>query len=493
MKKKLLITFLSVLCVACLLGTASCAGDVIRQQKAEGYTVVVNFDTNGGTLAGNEKVSLIDMYRPADYQADENGNVHIRIVDPVDPSRPNVGYNELTNPYPLTKFGYTLVGWFRTRAESTDGEGNVVYTYSDQWDFGTDAIECKADDEETVELTLYAVWTEYFKFEYYTEENGEWTKYAETEFGVIPSEVADTDKSEVSLYLPYWKDGKMTYTSGSYTFPQVEGKTFEAAYADEEKADRIDLAEGEAYVHRGSVDEHGVALDRVVKIYVEFLDGQFYRIETASQLVSNASPTGNYEIGADLDFTGLRWPAAFVNGTFKGNIYGKDDRSFTFSNITATFSSSSATRGGLFGTIASGASIRNISFENVTVDFASCGARKTDVSFGLFAGYIEEGATLTGVSVTAAQMRIGALQEFNGDYSFHLLANGNTAGIAADVSSFGLTVYGEKIEYFDYITYKVNPEATSVDAEGNITVTFNKTLEEEQRFDQLEYVIQERR
>ena len=51
MKKRFLIVVFSVLLAVGTLGLASCANDVIKQNEAAVYTVVVNFDTGGGTLA----------------------------------------------------------------------------------------------------------------------------------------------------------------------------------------------------------------------------------------------------------------------------------------------------------------------------------------------------------------------------------------------------------------------------------------------------------
>ena len=500
MKKRILIVVFSVLLAVGTLGLASCANDVIKQNEAAGYTVVVNFDTGGGTLAGNEKVSLTDMYKPSNYTADENGYVHIKIVDPVDSKRPFIGYDDQTNPYPLTKLGHMLLGWYRTRTEITDEAGNVTYSYADKWDFANDTIDCKADDKKVVEVKLYAAWIEFYRFEYYYENaDGVWEQYDKTDIAAIPSELKGTeDEWEARMYLPYWDDGAVEYTTSlgggrNYSFPKVANKTFEAAYTDEACTQKIDLEPGEYLYHNGSLDENGVAQTSVYKIYVKFLDGDLYKIDNADQFVKYATANGYYEISADLDFTGKTWPAALVNGTFTGKIYGKETgKTYRFTNISAKFNSASATKGGLFGAIAKTSQITDIAFENVTFDYVTCGARKTDISFGLFSGEIEEGANLK-VSLTSAEMRIGGLQAFSGGYSFNLLANGDTSGITADVTKFGLVVYGEKNEYLDFITYKVNPEMTKVDAEGKITIQFTKTLEEEQRFKQESYIIQERR
>lgn len=484
MKKKLITILMSAAIVACLAGFVSCGKlSAPEQAHKNGNVVRVNYDTNGGIIGGGDNVTLFDMFNPHKYTADANGNVHIKVLDPVDERRENIGKSD-SNKNPLTKSGNILVGWYKTRTKNADGS----YSYSDKWDFKTDSFEVKQNTAGE-EFTLYALWTEFFEFDYYrVKSDGNVEFIGKDQLSVIPSEVKGTaDETRAAIYLPAWADGAMNYQTGSYSFPKVSGMTYTAAYLDKECEKEIKTEQGKPFIHSGYIDENGVAQNRIQNIYVTYEEGERYKISTAEQFVKYANVDGYYEISGDLDFTDVAWPSSLTFGTFNGRIYGKDGISVKFSNISAKYSSSSSNRGGLFGEIGDNAVIENVAFENVTVEIAASGM-VSDIKYGLFAGNVSEKADMTGVSLTGATLKIsGGIDQPSGDYRIHLLANGAIDKIAADFETFGLEVYGQDIGgmYF----YSFNPEEVSVEADGSIKLTFVGFEE----FGEKSYSIKERR
>ena len=484
MKKKLITILMSAAILACLAGFVSCGKlSAPEQAHKNGNVVRVNYDTNGGIIGGGDNVTLFDMFNPHKYTADANGNVHIKVLDPVDERRENIGKSD-SNKNPLTKSGNILVGWYKTRTENADGS----YSYSDKWDFKTDSFEVKQNTAGE-EFTLYALWTEFFEFDYYrVKSDGNVEFIGKDQLSVIPSEVKGTaDETRAAIYLPAWADGAMNYQTGSYSFPKVSGMTYTAAYLDKECEKEIKTEQGKPFIHSGYIDENGVAQNRIQNIYVTYEEGERYKISTAEQFAKYANVDGYYEISGDLDFTDVAWPSSLTFGTFNGRIYGKDGISVKFSNISAKYSSSSSNRGGLFGEIGDNAVIENVAFENVTVEIAASGM-VSDIKYGLFAGNVSEKADMTGVSLTGATLKIsGGIDQPSGDYRIHLLANGAIDKIAADFETFGLEVYGQDIGgmYF----YSFNPEEVSVEADGSIKLTFVGFEE----FGKKSYSIKERR
>lgn len=485
MKKKLITILMSAAIVACLAGFVSCGKlSAPEQAHKNGNVVRVNYDTNGGIIGGGDNVTLFDMFNPHKYTADANGNVHIKVLDPVDERRENIGKSD-SNKNPLTKSGNILVGWYKTRTENADGS----YSYSDKWNFETDSFEVKQNTAGE-EFTLYALWTEFFEFDYYrVKSDGNVEFIGKDQLSVIPSEVKGTaDETRAAIYLPAWADGAMNYQTDSYTFPKVTGMTYTAAYLDKECEKEIKTEQGKPFIHSGYIDENGVAQNRIQNIYVTYEEGERYKISTAEQFAKYANVDGYYEISGDLDFTDVAWPSSLTFGTFNGRIYGKDGISVKFSNISAKYSSSSSNRGGLFGEIGDNAVIQNVAFENVTVEIAASGSNVSDIKYGLFAGNVSEKADMTGVSLTGATLKIsGGIDQPSGDYRIHLLANGAIDKITADFETFGLEVYGQDIGgmYF----YSFNPEKVSVEADGSIKLTFVDFEE----FGKKSYSIKERR
>ena len=93
-----------------------------------------------------------------------------------------------------------------------------------------------------------------------------------------------------------------------------------------------------------------------------------------------------------------------------------------------------------------------------------------DGYFGLFAGFIEEGATIAGVSVDG-MIRIGEINWDNEKAVLNVLANGQLTGLTGGASK--LQVYGSKnwAEENSYY-YTINPQAVTKDDGGDISLIY---------------------
>ena len=340
----------------------------------------------------------------------------------------------------------------------------------------------------------------YFEFNYYYEENGEWVLYDTTDFDYKTTNAEGSSSFDRdTVWLPQWDDGAMNYghsyaDNSMFEFPARDGYTFDAAYADAERGQQIT----DSFEHQGYVDyETGTAVNRVQNIYVDFLEGTRYRIETAEQLAAHGDADGWYEILADLDFgadtdSPVTWPAALSSNVFTGRFYSSEGNAFTVSNVFVTHYSSAAQQGGLFGAVGAGAVVEDVSFENITFDVSYVAQRLHDLMFGVFAGNIEEEAQVSGVTLSGATMRIGAITPDTG-YSFNLVANGDRTGLTV-TDSVKLEVYGTDLMNgtFNFTVRfvedengdPVRPEIT-VNENGDLGITFVTTV----RTDTGSYVI----
>lgn len=510
MRKKIiwLLSFASAL--LCCLGLAACDSKTrLEELKEQGYTISVTYDANGGNYS--DDFSLMDIFNPDKFQQTE-GEIHIPLKEPTDPTRPTKNNKPIT----LERDGYFFAGWYEKRtvkmqngtpvddngralkllddgtyvyAELAQGEKETpvipAYEYDDRWDFSQTWDIKPSEINGALSKTLYAGWVKYYEFNYYyyqeddaaTRENESgWTLlYTQTfDYKTTNAEGSQTADKD-TIWLPKWEDGVMdhahSYANESvYNFPKLTGKTFSKAYLDKERTQEIT---GGVFEHRGSLDyEHALAINPVENIYVDFTEGEQYKIQTAKQLQNNFNINGWYEITADLDFAEYKWPVNFSKGTFMGKMYSTEGESFAIKNVSVTYTSAgAATCGGLFGELGETAEIKNLTFENVTFDMAVA-QLASESNFGLFAGYIQDGATISGVSV-GGTFKIGQVSTRFTDYSFHLLANGKTDGITQNTIS--LQLYGEELG--SQYTYTVVPESTTLAANGVIQLQISSSIE----------------
>ncbi|MBQ8658109.1 MAG: hypothetical protein IJ506_03160 [Clostridia bacterium] len=574
-KSKFILTFGAI--AGLCLGLSAC-DDLTKLQsyEAKGYVVSVTYDANGGVFNYDKAISITDLYKPADYEADINGTVQIKLTQPENPVREEAGSEEivvmkedrfltgwyqtrelkLVNGYPVDEKGnllyeydaeegiyyYVLAGEdgkpvesVRTKTEKNkktgeekyfDAEGYILlkkkdgkylrlgkidedkkviegimmeggyaeqgipaYTYSGRWDFETDTLSYNEQDGKKKSLTLYAGWSEYFEMHYYYKVQGQESDWIEhSEYHKFAYNVEDTDLD--TLLLPQWQNGKMTHLGDNYIFPSVAGSTFLAAYTDPECQNEIKAS----FEHQGTIDQDtGKVVNRVQNIYFVVEPVKRYKIETAKQFTQNVSLNGYYEILNDLDFAGLAWPSNFMTGTFTGQIYAAGDQPIKFSNISVTYDKDEKTEGGLFGKIADSAVLTNLTFENVKFDLQKISTdAETKAYYGLFAGFIDEGVTLTNVSVSGAFL-IGNIGERSDEnFSINLLANGEKAtALSESLSNISLLLYGVedeilikdpetgKTHYENCYAYAIDPEdenSVQVDTTtGNIKLTLKES------------------
>ena len=441
MKRNGKLLFLALIFVAILIIATGCSAEQTPYEKndAENYTVSIKYDANGGTFTTNTHV-ITDSYNLGDLPVNGNGKAEVALLSPDHAARGN-------DAFTATKNGYFLAGWYAKRTETMNADGTKSYSYSEKWDFEQDLLELdknKTYSSAEPVMTLYAAWVPMFEVEFYDytskEPLGKYT-YNPTADSV--------------LNVPSWN--METGIIDMYKFPTKDGYTFEKAYYDAEGTQAI---ETEMIVHPGVIDaETGTASNTVMKVYVDWKEGNWYHIYTVEQFLKNASVRGSYVIHADLDFAGKNWPTSFMYGNFAGKIEGNGH---TFKNITLTQNDNSKINAGVFGNLTEQASITDLTLDTVTVTIKA-GTRMTGTSYGLLAGTISPAATLSGVSIQNGTLQIDSSAYFStDDYSVGLLCGtGDTKNI--DFSSIQCVAVGE------------NAEQVTIDVNGNtVLLTFGQ-------------------
>ncbi len=451
--KTLFFVFLTLLLA--LTATACAEGTPYDEYDAEGFNVSVKYDANGGMFGDANVTTIVDSYKLSDLPSNSNGKKEIALLSPSDERRGS------GNAFLAENSGYFLAGWYTERTpvvndkgEQLDADGNVAsvsgkapaYNYAGRWDFDNDRYELDGNAQYTSKeavVTLYAAWIPNFKFEFYSVSTGE--KLSEVIFD--PNYVSE-------LAVPSWN--KQTGKLSMEKFPTVDGKTFNGVYLDKAMSVPVEAA---TVKHSGSYNaESATANDPVMKLYLDYIDGEWFHIYTAEQFIANSSVRGCYEICADLDFTGLNWKSSLTTAVFRGTINGNGH---TFGNITVKQSDVAKQTFGLFGQISAEASITDLTFDNVTAVIEK-GARVQDVSYGLLAGKLDSGATLSGLKITASKLLISsdALIDMSKTDIGLLCGIGNIGGF--DISGITCGSTGSA------------PESISVTANGNtVTVTRN--------------------
>ena len=242
-----------------------------------------------------------------------------------------------------------------------------------------------------------------------------------------------------------------------YEFPEKSGYTFNKAYLDSAKTQAIEAA---TLSHSGEIDyATGTAKNKTMKVYIDWTDGEWFRIYNADQFLDNATLNGNYEIFADLDFEGKIWPTAFMYGNFEGSIKGNGH---TFKNIDIVQTNNSKVNAGLFGNVTEKASISDITLENLSFT-VKAGTRVVGTSYGAFAGTISGNAQLSGIKIIGSTLKIDSSCYFGADdYSIGLVCGmGNSE--AVETAEINCVAVGDE------------PEKLIITVEGNeVTVEFKE-------------------
>lgn len=401
--------------VALILATvifAGCGGEATPYEtnNADHYTVSVKYDANGGIFTTNTSV-IVDSYNITDMDANGAGKVEIALLSPDNSARGNDAFTAVNN-------GYFLAGWYEERTETADTDGNAAYTYGGKWDFEADRLEVDPSKQYVSEepvMTLYAAWVPLFEVAFYSLDSGEY----------LESYTYDPTSGQ-ELFVPAWDEE--TGAIEMYEFPERSGYTFEKAYYD---ADGTQVLATQTVEHPGVVDlETGTAQDAVLNLYVDWTEGEWYRIYNTEQFLDNASVNGNYEIYADLDFEGEIWPTSLMYGNFGGQIVGNGH---TMKNITFEQTNNSKVNAGLFGYLTETASISDLTFENVCFTIEA-GTRVVGTSYGLLAGTLSADAVLDNVKILDSVLQIDTACYFGvDDYAIGLVCGMGDASAVDNV------------------------------------------------------------
>lgn len=498
-KLKIILAVLSLGTLAAGLAACASAKNPIPGLEKQGYIIQITYDSNGGKLLRSEKNKIMDLYKPADYEKDAEGNIKLKLTDPLSPVR--------NQDAELTKQSHFFTGWYATRNVKKNAQGEVInedgvaltktdegyvikgtendekpqpsepaYTYDDLWSFENDTLTYN-ETEGKKELTLYAGWVQNYEFNYYfKDENNEWQKsntVTSFDYKTTNAEGSETYDKD-TIYLPKWNDVTVEYShayagKGTYTFPKVSGSTFYKAYKDEACTQEII----DSLEHEGTLDvATATAINRVQNVYVEVIEGERYKISTAEQLSDNGNLFGWYELSADLDFKDISWPTLFMSGEFKGRFYSSaDGQPRTITNISANFNGNDSAYGGLFGLITKSAQFKEITFKAPTFHIADLqGEDKLLVAkFGLFAGSVEEGATFTNAKLEGGTLIVATLS----------MPNSPQLNVIA-CDNHGITVTGDVTVRFNSSTfvngrgYRYSIRANQVTIAQDGTVTYSR-------------------
>lgn len=220
--------------------------------------------------------------------------------------------------------------------------------------------------------------------------------------------------------------------------PERNGYTFDKLYLDAEGKQPV--TDG-VITHTGTLNaDNGTAEGAVMKVYTDWVEGEWYHIYTAEQFIKNASVNGSYVLHDDLDFTDKYWPDSLMTGNFAGTIQGNGH---VIRNVTLEQRNSSKTNVGLFGTITEKATITDVTFEKVTLTIKK-GAMKVGSSFGVLCGTLSDKATLKGVTLKDSSLLIDSGCYFGtDDYAIGLVC-GIGDGDAVKAQDVTCSATGEK-------------------------------------------------
>lgn len=393
--------------------------DPYQINDAENYTLSVKYDANGGTFTTNTFV-IVDSYDLSQMKTDSEGMAQVALLSPDAEARGKNAFTAVNN-------GYFLAGWYAERTQTgVDSSGNPQYTYSGKWDFEKDRLAVdpkKSHSAAEPELTLYAAWIPVFQIEYYALDTCE-----------LLSTVSYNPTVAEKIELPQWDQ-----TTGAIKMndvPKRENYTYNGAYLDEKGKQAVTE---EAISHIGTVDyETATAKNATMKLYIDWKEGEWYRIYNADQFLDNASLNGCYDIQADLDFAGKIWPTVMMYGNFNGTIQGNGH---TFSKISMEQTNNSKQNAGLFGQLSETAKLSDLTFRNVTFTIKS-GTRVAGTSYGLLAGTISDKTAFTNVQILNSTLQINTGCYFGtDDYTIGLLCGMGSAPI--DFSQISCKAVGD--------------------------------------------------
>ena len=401
------IVAVSVLLVLALF-VAGCTGDQnpYDLNDQQNFTVSIKYDANGGLFTTNTSV-IVDSYNISQLPS-SNGKTQLALRAPDDPSRGNDAFAPVLN-------GYFLAGWYTGRTEE-----NGEIRYSGRWDFATDRFSVDTNGSYSANepvLTLYAAWVPLFEIEFYDRATG-----------TLLDTLRYNPTTTTEIAVPAWSTE--TGAIEMYDFPTRKGQTFVGAFYDAAGTQPVD---SEFVRNLGSVDlATGTGKNTTTKLYVDWMEGEWYHIYNVDQFLDHASLSGNYILHADLDFTDKIWPTVLMYGNFTGSITGNGH---TISCVNVTQTNNSKTNAGLFGQLTETAGISDVIFKDVTFTIKA-GTRVMGTNYGLLAGTISDQATLNNVSIENGLLQIDSSCYFGvEDYSIGLICGlGDSQKVTGNVS-----------------------------------------------------------
>ena len=421
-----------------------------EEYENDGYNISVKFDANGGVFTTNTSV-IVDSYKLENLPDADDGRKSISVLDPANAIRGGQAYQ-------AAKVGYNLAGWYATKTEVKDDDGNVIgYTYSDKWDFDTSKYYIKADGNYSIDkpvLTLYAAWVPDFTYEFYAVDD-------EGNLTLLGTKAMNPTQS-TDIRLPAFNE--TTGGTDANDFPYISDMTYNGVYSDPQCTIPV---ESDVIQHHGVFDASTAQVSNTtMKIYCKMLDGLHFRISSADQLIENAYLNGVYTITNNLDFTGKHWPEVFTTGSFSGAIIGNG---YAITNVTLEQNDNSVTNFGLFGQIADDARIENLKLDNITLN-VKAGSRLSEPKFGIIAGLISDSASISAVRLTNSEIVIYtkstvSMTVLKPEYGL-VCGIGNTTGVDFSI--------GNKVEFSSFGDNETTTQESYVytlDENGCFTLT----------------------
>lgn len=347
MKRKKAIILLVCMCMVCIFaGLLTACGNseqdytLSDSPNSNGHSgVEVVYELEGGTYQNTKR--HVRRY----YYVPEGGET---LISPP-------GENLDGKKEEIIRANYYITGWYRTRTENADG----TVSYSDEWDFGKDKI--KSGDPS---LTLYCGWAAKIRHTYeicYYDEKGEAQVYTsiETQAGAVFADPSDL------------ADGRPGFTAKR---GKNEAGRYEICYYSGKDASGALIPWDPNFTHPGG------ETSTAVKVFVEYLEGDFTYVSTADEFLAAAknyarSGNGVYltdDIGLEgAETNGFRNNAGKFTGVFYGN--GHTVKNFTLTyNVNDPVSNQQALLGdkalciSLFGNL-EGATIEDVNFEGMSL------------------------------------------------------------------------------------------------------------------------------
>jgi len=291
----------------------------------------------------------------------------------VDPSVVGRRADEGTDP--ITKAGYVLDGWYRTKTETESG-----VEYGDKWNFATDKVTSDG-------VTLYAKWRKAVEYTYnvcYIDDNGEKK--------VLGSYLVSAGDTFGDL-MDYAKN-RTGYTWVSMT--DKDGNPWD-----------------ETFTHPGG--DESLAID----VYFVYIKGIYTKVATAEELADALGSNKNVMLTADIDMGGETLELKGKNvKSFVKKIYGGGH---TISNFKAKAyvgkndlfdidGESGYSFNGIFGSL-DGATVTDVNFKDVTLEIDAMASFINHVYIAPVAGRVKnsvlKNVTVDGMKITLARLPEG--------------------------------------------------------------------------------------